>query len=94
MFHVSTMSLRSLYPAITPKYMYLISTSVAWSIGLIITRNMVISSCHLKATNGLKNAPEAISEDLKFQNFLGGMPPDPPRGNTGVHSPFAPQNFL
>jgi len=46
-------------PAITPKYFS--STNVTWSVGLIRTTNMVISSCHLKATNGLKNAPEAIS---------------------------------
>jgi len=25
-----------------------------------------------EATNGVKNAPEAISEGLKFKNFLGG----------------------
>ena len=39
---------------------------------------MVISSCYLEATNGLKNAPEAISESLKFKNFLGGHAPRPP----------------
>jgi len=39
---------------------------------------MVISSCHLKATNGLKNAPEVISEGLKFKNFLGVHAPTPP----------------
>jgi len=39
---------------------------------------MVISSCHLKTTNDLKNAPEAISEGLKFKNFLGGHAPRPP----------------
>jgi len=55
---------------------------------------MVISSCHLKTTNGLKSAPEAISEGLKLKNFLGGMPPDPPRGSTAVHSSFTPPNFL
>ena len=54
---------------------------------------MVISSCHLKATNGLKNAPEAISEGLKFKNFLGGMPPDPPTGSTAMHSLFALPKF-
>ena len=55
---------------------------------------MVISSRHFKATNGLKNAPEAISEGLKFKNFLGGMPPDPPTGSTAIHSLFTPTNFL
>ena len=39
---------------------------------------MIISSCHLKATNGLKNAPKAISEGLKFKNFLGGHASRPP----------------
>ena len=39
---------------------------------------MVISSCHLKATNGLKSAPEAISEGLKLKNFLGGACPQTP----------------
>jgi len=39
---------------------------------------MVISSCHLKTTNGLKNAPEAISEGQKFKNFSGGHAPRPP----------------
>ena len=33
---------------------------------------MVISSCNLKTTNGLKNVPEAISEGLKFKNCLEG----------------------
>ena len=71
LFHISR--LQSHYPAVTPKC--LISTGVIWSIGvkcLIRTGNMVISSCHLKTTNGLKNAPEAISEGLKFKNFPGG----------------------
>ena len=27
----------------------------------------------------LKMPPDSISEGLIFQNFLGGMPPDPPR---------------
>ena len=26
-----------------------------------------------------QNAPESISESVTFKNFLGGMPPDPPR---------------
>jgi len=39
---------------------------------------MVISSRHLKTTNGLKNAPEAISEGLKFTNFSGGACPQTP----------------
>ena len=67
------------YPAITPKC--LISTSVTWSIGvkcLISTRNMVISWCRLKTTNGPKNAPEAISVGLKFNNFSGGACPQTP----------------
>ena len=38
---------------------------------------MVISSCQLKTTSGPKYALEAISEGLKFKNFMGGMPPDP-----------------
>ena len=70
LFHISR--LQSHYPAVTPKC--LISTGVIWSIGvkcLIRTGNMVISSCHSKTTNGLKNAPEAISEGLKFKNFPG-----------------------
>ena len=44
-----------------------------------------------------ENAPEVISEGLKFKNFLGkeggggGMPPHPPTECTVVHSPFAPR---
>ena len=41
-----------------------------------------------------ENVPEAISEGLKFKNFLGGMPPDSPRGRAIARSPFAPLNFL
>jgi len=55
---------------------------------------MVISSCHLKATNGLKNAPEAISEGLKFKNFLGGAcPPTPLEGVLPCTVPSPPQIF-
>jgi len=39
---------------------------------------MVISSHCFKATNGLRNAPEAISESLKFKNFLREHVPRPP----------------
>ena len=46
-----------------------------------------------ETTNGLKCAPEVISEGLKIKHFLGGMPPDPPRGCVPAHSPLAPQIF-
>ena len=40
--------------------------------------------------NWSENVPEAISEDLKFKHFLGGMPPDSPRGRAVTCSPFLP----
>ena len=63
--------LRCHYPAITPK-----CTIRTWSIGvkcLISTRNMVISSCHLKPQMVWKMPwPEVISEGLKIKKFSGG----------------------
>jgi len=54
---------------------------------------MVISSCHLKITNGLKYAPEVISEGLNFKKFSGGHAPDPLEGTLlhTIHLP--PQMF-
>ena len=40
-----------------------------------------------------ENEPEAISEGLKFKNFLGRMPPDSPRGQAVTRSPFSPPKF-
>jgi len=56
---------------------------------------MVISSCHLKTTNGLKNAPETISEGLKVETkiYWGGMPQTwPPKERAAAHNP-PPPNF-
>ena len=35
----------------------------------VLSAPEVLSSCHLKTTNGWKNAPEVISEGLKFKKF-------------------------
>jgi len=55
---------------------------------------MVISSCHLKATNGLKNAPEAISEGLKLKNFLGVACPHTPLREHCHAQSLGPPDFL
>ena len=49
-------------------------------------------------TNGLKNAPEAISEGQKLKNFPGGgggggMPPDPPLEGVLLYSPLVSLRF-
>ena len=49
-----------------------------------------ITPCHRKrdATFTIQIASESISEDLKAKNFLGGMPPDPPKWCMCCHTLF------
>jgi len=38
-----------------------------------------------------QEAPECVSEHLKSENFLGGIPPDPPReGDLWAQDPLGP----
>ena len=52
------------------------------------SRNMVISSCHLKTTEKYTRSDLRGSKIQKI--FWGGMPPDPPRGCAATCSPLPP----
>ena len=43
----------------------------------VIARRLPVSTGALKGDKSLKMPSDSISEGVIFQNFLGGMPPDP-----------------